>query len=181
MLERWLTLVLSHPDGLQVAGIVVRSAIIYLAIVFGMRLLGSRPLGRASAYDFILVVVIANSVQNALVGGGSTLFGGLASAFTLLAMNFLYTWLVLRFPKLEKGMVGTPIVIVNHGQAQANAMARAGVTQDELMAALRRHGLDTVNQVRLAVLEVDGSISVVPTHGIPSGHLRRRFKGGGET
>src|SRR5690349_4695316 len=101
MFQQWLADVFSYPDGLKSLGIVGRSAVIYLFVIIAMRLLGTRALGRMSAYDFVLVVVLANSVQNALVGGDDTLVGGVVSAVTLLAMNFAYTWLLNRFPKLE--------------------------------------------------------------------------------
>lgn len=176
MLDRWLADVFSHPDGLTTLSIVGRSLIIYLFVVFAMRLLGTRPLGKLSAHDFVLIVVIANAVQNALVGGDNSLVGGLVSAFTLLAANFAYTWLLDRFPQLEKKLAGEPIVLVSDGRTHTEAMHREGVTHQELMAALREHGITDLNNVQLAVLEVDGSISVVPRDARVH-RVRRRFRG----
>ena len=175
MFERWLAEVFSCPDGLTVLGIVGKTALIYLFVVVGVRLLGTRELGRLNAYDFVLVVVIANAVQNALVGGDNTLVGGLASALTLLLTNLLCTWLLNRFPGLQKHVVGEPAVLVSDGQAQWDRMRREGVTRDELMAALREHGVTRLEEVRLAVLEVDGDISVVPRDS-PVHRSRRRFR-----
>src|SRR5262249_40388482 len=151
------------------------TAVIYLFVVAAMRLLGTRELGRLNAYDFVLVVVIANAVQNALVGGDNTLAGGLASALTLLLMNLLFTRLLDRFPWLEKHPVGEPAVLVSDGRAQWERMRREGVTRDELLAALREHGVTDLGEVRLAVLEVDGDISVVPRDS-PVHRSRRRFR-----
>jgi len=162
MFGQWLGEVFSSPDGLTLLGIVGRSALIYIAIVGAMRLLGTRELGRLNAYDFVLVVVVANSVQNALVGGDNTLVGGLASTATLFAMNRLYTELLDRVPALQRRLVGEPVVLINDGHVRRAAMRRQGVTTDELLAALREHGLTDPKAVRLAVLEVDGDISVVP-------------------
>jgi uncharacterized membrane protein YcaP (DUF421 family) len=178
MWNRWLSDVFSYPDWLTLLGIIGRTTIIYAIIVGSMRLLGTRALGKMSAYDFVLVVVIANAVQNALVGGDNTLVGGLTSAGTLLALNLLVTWVLERFPRLEKQMVGEPTVLVSDGQARGDALQREGVTHDELMAALREHGVAGLEEVRLAVLEVDGTISVVPRN-VQVHRMRRRFRGQG--
>lgn len=175
MFDKWLADVFSSPDGLTLLGIAARSALIYLFVVVGIRLLGTRELGRLNAYDFVLIVVIANAVQNALVGGDTTLVGGLVSALTLLLMNQLVTWLLNRFPWLEKHVVGEPVVLVSGGHAQWDRMKREGITRDELMAALREHGVTELKDVRLAVLEVDGDISVVPSDSLVH-RSQRRFR-----
>jgi uncharacterized membrane protein YcaP (DUF421 family) len=152
MFEAWLAETFSCPDWPTALGIAGKTAVIYLGIVLGLRLLGTRELGRLNAYDYVLIVVVANAVQNALVGGDTTLVGGLISALTLLLMNFLFTVLPNRFPWLEKHVVGEPVVLVCHGHAQWDRMRREGVTRDELMAALREHGVTGLSDVRLAVL-----------------------------
>jgi uncharacterized membrane protein YcaP (DUF421 family) len=173
--EQWLAEIFSCPDGRTALGIAGETAVIYVLVVVGMRLLGTRELGRLNVYDFVLVVVVANAAQNALVGGDNTLGGGLVSALTLLLMNWLVTWLLDRFPWLERHVVGEPVVLVSDGQAQGERMRREGVTCDELMAALREHGVTTLGEVRLAVLEVDGDISVVPRDSAVH-RSRRRFR-----
>lgn len=175
MFTKWLTEVFTYPDGLTVLSIVGKTSVIYVLILIAMRLMGSRELGELNAYDFVLVVVLANSVQNALVGGDNTLVGGLTSALTLLLLNWLLTWLLDRFPWLERVAVGEPVVVVSNGQACWERMRREGVTRDELMAALREHGVTGIDDVRLAVLEIDGDISVVP-FGSPVHRWRRRPK-----
>src|SRR5436305_14707008 len=132
MWEQWLAEVFTYPDGLTALAIAGKTAVIYLLIVLGMRLLGTRELGRLNAYDFVLVVVIANAVQNALVGGDNTLAGGLVSALTLLLMNLVLTKLLDRYPWLEKHVVGEPAVLVSDGRVQWERMKSEGVTRDEL-------------------------------------------------
>lgn len=175
MFIRWLAEVFTCPDWLTLLGIVGKTAVIYLFVVTGVRLLGTRELGRLNAYDFVLVIVIANAVQNAMVGGDNSLVGGLVAALTLLLMNWLFTWLLDRFPWLEKQVVGEPAVLVNDGQAQWDRMRREGVTRDELMGALREHGVTRLGDVRLAVLEIDGEISIVPRDS-PVHRSHRRFR-----
>ncbi len=175
MFTKWLAEVFSYPDWSTLLGIVGKTVVVYVFILIAMRLLGTRELGRLNAYDFVLVVVIANAVQNALVGGDNTLAGGLVSALTLLLMNLLCTWLLNRFPRLERQMVGEPVVFVSDGQPRADVMRREGVTREELFAALREHGITRLDDVRLAVLEVDGDISVVPRDARVH-RTRRRFR-----
>jgi uncharacterized membrane protein YcaP (DUF421 family) len=175
MFEQWLSDVFSYPDWLTGFSIAGRTAVLYVFVVVGVRLLGTRELGRLNAYDFVLVVVIANAVQNALVGGDNSLVGGLVSASILLLMNLLFTWLLNRFPQLEKRVVGEPAVLVSEGSVQWERMKGEGVTRDELMAALREHGVTRLDDVRLAVLEVDGDISVVPRDSLVH-RSRRRFR-----
>ena len=162
MLHKWLLEVFSHPDLLGAAGIVAKTIVVYAFVVVGMRLLGTRELGEMNAYDFVFVVVIANAVQNALVGGDNTLAGGLVSALTLLLLNRLLTSLVDRFPWLERRLVGEPVVLVENAEVQWPRMHREGVSREELMAALREHGVGSLEKVATAVLEEDGTISVVP-------------------
>jgi len=163
VLHQWLLSVFSYPSLPTLLSIAAKTAVIYLFVVAGMRLLGTRELGQMTVYDFVLIVVISNAVQNALVGGDTTLVGGLVSAFTMLAINRLFTAFLTHFAWFEKTMVGEPVVLVNDGKIQWDRMRREGVDRNELMAGLREHGVGELEDVTLAVLEVDGTISVVPT------------------
>ncbi len=161
-MTKWLLDVFSHPDlrgGLIIAA---KTSVIYLFLVAGLRLLGKRELGQMNIYDLVLLIVIANAVQNAMVGNDTSLGGGIIAAITLLVFNRSFAALMERSPKLEKFMVGEPTLIVNDGQIIADKMKREGVTRDQLMAALREHGMEKVDEAHMCVLEVDGTISVVP-------------------
>jgi len=172
----WLPAILSYPAPAVMLGIAVKTLVVYLLLVVALRLLGTRELGELTSYDFVFVVVIANAVQNALVGGDNTLIGGLISAATLIATNFALTALIRRVPALQSRLVGEPILLYGDGQLHQEGMRRSGLTIDELMTALREHGLSTLAEVSFAVLEVDGSISVVPKDS-PVLRTRRRFRG----
>lgn len=162
MLTTWLAEVFSFPDPLGVLAIVAKTTVIYLFLVIGLRLLGKRELGQMTVYDLVLIIVLANAVQNAMLGNDNTLVGGLAAAFTLLLVNRALTWLLVRFPSLEHRLIGEPLLVVSDGQPLWDRMAREGLTRDHLMAALREHGLERLEDARMCVLEVDGTISVVP-------------------
>jgi uncharacterized membrane protein YcaP (DUF421 family) len=162
MLNDWLAEVFSHPDPVGTLVIAGKTAIIYLFLVAGLRLLGKRELGQMTIYDLVLIIVLANSVQNAMVGNDTTLFGGLAAALTILVLNRIFALLIVRYPALAHQMVGEPVLIVNDGKLLLNRMKREGVTREIVMAALREHGLSRPEDAHMCVLEVDGTISVVP-------------------
>ncbi len=161
-MHQWLVEVFSYPSLSSTLGIVAKTSAIYLFVVLGIRLLGTREMGQMTIYDFVLVVVISNAVQNALVGGDTTLLGGIVSALTMLLINRVFTLFMTRFSWFETAMVGEPVVLVNDGHIQWDCMNRQGVDRDTLMAGLREHGVIGLKDVRLAVLEIDGTISVVP-------------------
>jgi uncharacterized membrane protein YcaP (DUF421 family) len=162
MVNDWLAEVFSHPDLAGALIIAGKTTVIYLFLIVGLRLLGKRELGQMTIYDLVLIIVLANSVQNAMVGNDTTLFGGLVAALTLLVLNRLFALLIIRYPALAHRMVGEPVLIVKDGRLLTEPMKREGVTRELVMAALREHGLSNLQDVQMCVLETDGSISVVP-------------------
>ena len=162
MLPHWLTAVFSHPDPRGMLLIAGKTTIIYFFLVVGLRLLGKRELGQMTIYDLVLIIVLANAVQNAMVGDDNSLVGGLVSATTLLILNRLFNLILSRSRRVERAMVGGPILLIHHGHILAERMRKEQVTHEQLMAALREHGLVSPDQAELCVLEVDGSLSIVP-------------------
>lgn len=176
LLIKWLASVFSHPDLPGALAIAGKTAVIYLFLVGGLRLLGKREMGQMSIYDLVLIIVIANAVQNAMVGDDTTLGGGIVAALTLLILNRLFTWMVVQNPKLREAMYGQPVLIVRDGKLLTDTMRKEGVTRNHIMAAMREHGLGDLDQVQMAVLEVDGTISIVPKEANVH-RTRRRFRG----
>src|SRR5512142_1817043 len=149
-MPHWLSDIISHPnsiqDGLIIAG---KTAVIYVFLVLGLRMLGKRELGQMNIYDLVLIIVLANAVQNAMVGDDSTLAGGLVAALTLLVLNRLFTALLSRSPRIERLMVGEPSLIVNDGHFVEPHMRKEGVTREQVMAALREHGIDRLEDAHM--------------------------------
>ena len=143
-------------------GIVIRTLVIYLIILVGLRLSGKREIGQMTVFDLVVLLLIANAVQNAMVGPDTSLLGGILAAVVLLLANGLVAQMRLRWPRVRRLVDGTPTLLINHGEIIYEHLRREAVDEDTLMAALREHGLNNFNEVELAVLEVDGSISVVP-------------------
>ncbi len=174
--SQWLSTVFSGPDLPGALAIAGKVTVIYIFLVAGLRLLGKRELGQMSVYDLVLIIVLANSVQNAMVGQDTTLLGGIVAAITLLLMNRAFTLLLVSHPKIRHYMIGEPTLIVREGHLLWEAMDKEGITREHVMAAMREHGIGDLQDVQIAVLEVDGTISIVPKE-ISIHRTRRRFRG----
>jgi len=148
--------------------IAIRTAIVLVALVAGVRIFGKRQIGGMNVYDLVLVLLLANAVQNAMTEGSGNLGVGLVSAGTLLLADRLLGIVFTKRPELEGQLLGTPTVVVEDGRFVEEHLRREGVTQDEVLAAVRQFGLSELAQVKLAVLEADGSLSVVPTDDPPA-------------
>lgn len=163
---------------LILAEIVVRTLIVYLAVVAGLRLMGKREIGQMTVLDFVLLLLLANTVQNAMTGPDTSVNGGLVAAATLIVANFLMTRIILKSRRFRRFIQGSATMLVYHGKILADHLAREKITLDELREALREHGIADVKDVALAVLEIDGSISVLKTDELPTAkrpHHRIRF------
>lgn len=149
--------------------VALRTTVVYLVLLIGIRLTGQRLLGQLSAFDLVLLLIIANAVQNAMVGPDTSLAGGLVAAAVLL----FWHQVIARLRRTSRGfnrlLAGEGIMLVNNGLALTAHLQRAGVTEGELLQALREHGVATIADVRLAVLEPDGMVSVIRYDDVKAG------------
>jgi uncharacterized membrane protein YcaP (DUF421 family) len=145
----------------QYVQIVISCLVIYLFIVAAFRLLGKKELSQLSIVDLVFILLISNAVQNAMVGSNTTLIGGLIAAGSLFAFNFLYKQLIFRFPRLSNLIEGEAIMIIYDGKLIEKNVAKTRITYNEISEILREHGVPSIEEVDLAVLEVDGNISVL--------------------
>ena len=143
--------------------IVVRSVVVYLAVFAGFRLLGKRELGQMTIFDLVLILLIANAVQNAMVGSDVSLQGDVVAAMVLLVVNQILSQMRIRSPLVDRLFQGQPTVLIQHGDILTPQLRKQGLAEQDLETAMREHGIDKVADVELAVLETDGSISIVPT------------------
>ncbi len=139
-----------------------RTAIVMIVLIVGLRLLGKRQIGQMNIYDLSMILALANGVQNAMTGGRGNLSVGIVSAGTLFIAGYFFTRLFVRIPKLESRIVGSPTIMLADGKLLADRLHREGVTENQLQMVMHQHGLTAYSQVKLAVLEVDGTISIVP-------------------
>jgi uncharacterized membrane protein YcaP (DUF421 family) len=148
-----------YPGGHVLIGIALRTTVVYLVILLGVRLSGKREVGQMTPFDLTLLLLLSNAVQNAMTGPDTSILGGVIAASTLLVLNYLIAELSGGNRRFRRLVQGQPSLLVHDGQVIAAHMAREHVTMDALQQALREHGIATYHDVALAVLEVDGSIS----------------------
>lgn len=141
--------------------VVVRSLCVYLFMVIAIRLFGKNQLSQLNAGDVVLLLLISNAVQNAMVGPDTSLQGGLIAALVLFAANFILKRLMFSNRAFETFMEEDPVILIRDGKVEQKALNKVKITQDELEEAIREHGVEKIENVKLAVLEVDGNISVV--------------------
>ena len=167
------------PGGHVLLQIVLRTGVIYLLVLIGVRLSGKREVGQMTPFDLTLLLLLSNSVQNAMTGPDPSLLGGAVAACTLLVLNYGVAAVSGSNRRLRRLIEGQPTLLIHDGKIIEPHMARERVSMDELHRALREHGINNCDQVALAVLEVDGSISCLKYDEIKpdaNTHLvRRRF------
>jgi len=165
------------PGAHVLIGITLRTAVIYVVVLLGVRLSGKREVGQMTPFDLTLLLLISNAVQNAMTGPDTSLMGGVIAAATLLIVNYFVAELSGGNRRFRKLVEGQPSLLIHDGQVISSHMAKEHVSMDELERALREHGITTYHDVALAVLEVDGSISCLKYDEIKptaDSHLARR-------
>lgn len=155
----------------------LRSAVIYLAMIVVLRIFGKREVGQFTLFDLVLILLIANAVQPAMTGPDNSLSGGLVIIATLVLVNRVVAEARARVPLISRLLEAQPTVIARDGEWLTEAMDREEVAIEDGEMALREHGVADIAEVKLAVLESDGSISVVTKDaGKGSGRRRRRVR-----
>jgi uncharacterized membrane protein YcaP (DUF421 family) len=154
----------------------VRSAVIYLALIAALRIFGKREVGQFTLFDLALILVMANAVQPAMTGRDTSLIGGLIIIVTLMTVNRAISFARAKIPFVEGLLESQPTILARDGAWIKSALDDQELTVDDAEMALREHGFANVKEVRLAVLEADGSISVIPRAAGGAQHRRRRVR-----
>ncbi|MEI6565359.1 MAG: YetF domain-containing protein [Verrucomicrobiota bacterium] len=140
--------------------IILRGVIVYVFLLGLLRITGKRQVGQLAPFDLVLLLVLSNAVQNSMNGGDNSLVGGLVSATTLVALNYLIGAITYRSKRMEGLIEGRPQVIIHNGKLFEDIMAKSKLTHHELEAALRQAGCASIHEVHFAMLENSGVISV---------------------
>jgi uncharacterized membrane protein YcaP (DUF421 family) len=148
--------------------IALRTTVVYAMVLIGIRLTGKREVGQMTPFDLTLLLLLSNSVQNAMTGPDTSVMGGAAAALVLLGLNFLLAEVSGINRRFRKMIQGSPTLLIHNGQCLTPHMAKEHISMDELERALREHGVACAADAALAVLEVDGSISVLKYDDVPS-------------
>jgi len=145
----------------EYASIILRSVVVYLFIVIAIRLFGKKEIAQLSVIDLVFILLISNSVQNAMVGPSTSLEGGLIAAGSLFVVNFALKNIIYRSKKAGEILQGHALMLVYEGKIMEKNLQKSRISVDELESAVREHGVKSVKDVDLAVLEIDGNISVL--------------------
>lgn len=156
--------------------LVVRSLAVYLVLLLALRIFGKRQIGQFTLFDLVMVLLVANAVQPAMTGPDTSLGGGLLIILTLVIANRALAEGRRRIPTLRFVLESPATTIARDGEWLSDAVNREGLDAADLEEALREHGIASVDDVAEAVLEPDGSISVVPREGRPQVTRRRRVR-----
>ena len=148
--------------GSSLAEVVLRTAIVYLFLVAALRLSGKREVAQMTVLELVVILVISDAVQNSMVGDNTSVYGGLIAVVTLLTLDFLLRTLSRRSKKVRDVIEGEPRLIVRDGRLLRHAINEEGLQVEDVQAAVREHGLSRIEDVRYAVLETNGTISVIP-------------------
>jgi uncharacterized membrane protein YcaP (DUF421 family) len=160
--------------GVSPLEIVDPTTIIYLLFLVFLKLSGKRQLGQFTLFDIALVLLAANALQPAMTGPDQSVVGGVIIVITMFTLNRLVAEARVRIPLVQRFLEFQPTVVGRDGRWLKDELEKQGLDEDDVEAALREHGLERVDQMKLAVLEEDGSISIVPAEGEDNPEARRR-------
>jgi len=141
--------------------IVIRSVCVYFFMVIALRVFGKKELSQLNTADIILILLISNAVQNAMVGENTSLYGGITAAIALFIANLLFKRIMIK-SKFIKGLIqDKPEILIHDGKTDFKALAQLGISSEELDEAIREHGVESYKEVKLAMFEIDGNISII--------------------
>jgi uncharacterized membrane protein YcaP (DUF421 family) len=141
--------------------IALKSIAVYAFIVAAIRIFGKKELSQLSVIDLTFILLISNSVQNAMVGSDTSLLGGMSAALGLFVTNYILKKFMFNHQSVNKFIQGEPLMLIYEGKVKQKSLEQSELSLEELEAAVREHGVSSIDKVNLAVLEVDGNISVI--------------------
>lgn len=153
--------IFSLDPGMSILEKLIRSGVVYIFLLIAFRLTGKRQVGQMTTFDLVVVLIISNVLQNAMIGADNSVFGGLIGASVILVLNFLIAEIAFRSRKFEHFIEPVPTILIVNGKIVKKNLRRELISLDDLHAALRKEGVLAPEHVKLAVLEANGSISIV--------------------
>ena len=140
--------------------LLLRVTLVYLALLLLLRIVGKRHVGELAPFDLVVLLILSEGVQNALIADDKSITSGLIAATTLFALNYLIGYVSWRSKEAGRAIEGAPRVLVRNGEILKDTMPREQITHAELLEAMRREGCTSISRVRYAVLEPDGDITI---------------------
>ena len=148
-------------SGVPIVEKVIRAAVVYVFLLLSLRLAGKRELGQLNRFDLVFLLLLANTVQNAIIGPDNSVVGAVVSGLTLLAVNYISVRFLYNHRKLDRLLEGDADLLVKDGQVREDRLAHELITRDELEMAAREQGISSLDEVQEARLEVGGGLSFV--------------------
>ncbi|MES2419458.1 MAG: YetF domain-containing protein [Bacteroidota bacterium] len=141
--------------------IALRSLAVYVFMLSAIRLSGKKELSQLNTIDVVLILLISNAVQNAMVGNNTSLLGGLAAAAVLFSLNYILKKITFKNKRLRDFIFQHPEILIHDGKLNFNKLSSLGISDEELQEAMREHGVEHYKDIKLAIFEVDGNISII--------------------
>lgn len=141
--------------------IIISTSIIYIFIFLGLRIFAKRGVAQLSITDFVVMLLLSEAAQNAMVGSNVTVAGGITAISTLLLWDYVLKKLEYKFPRFEKLIEGEPLILVSKGHIYDKNMQKIELSMNELMESIRKEGIEKLEDVKLAMMETDGEISII--------------------
>lgn len=141
--------------------IALRSLAVYAFMLIAIRLTGKKEFSQLNTIDVVLILLISNAVQNAMVGNNTSLLGGLAAAAVLFMLNYILKKVAFKNKKIRELIFEHPEILIHNGKLNFDKLSHLGISDEELKEAMREHGVEHYKDVKLAIFEVDGNISII--------------------
>ncbi|MBX3343167.1 MAG: DUF421 domain-containing protein [Nitrospira sp.] len=142
---------------------ILRGFIMYLFLLVLFRIAGRRTLGQMTNFDFVLLLIISEATQNAMIGNDFSVTNGILVILSLVGLDIGFSILKQRFPILNRHLDGLPLVLVDQGRPVQELMRKTRVDEEDILFSAReKHGLERMEQIKYAVLETNGGISIIP-------------------
>ena len=139
---------------------ILRPVIVYLFLVVFLRIFGKRELAQLNPFDLVVLLSLSNTVQNAMIGDDNSVSGGIIGAFSLLAINWVLAWLLFRSPKVTATLEGSPTTLIRDGVVDEPALNSQTLTHEDLISVLNRNGFNDPAEIKLCILEPNGTFYV---------------------
>ncbi|MBD2108153.1 YetF domain-containing protein [Nodosilinea sp. FACHB-13] len=147
---------------------IIRPILVYGFLLIALRLGGKRELGQLTGFDLVVLLMLSNAVQNAIIGDDNSVLGGLVGATTLLITNYLVVRLAYRYPRIQQVVEGRSTPLLLDGQMISKNLAKELISEKEFRTVLRRQGFENLAEIREAILETSGSITVERATDLPT-------------
>ncbi len=141
--------------------IILRSLAVYVFMLIAIRLTGKKELSQLNTTDVVLILLISNAVQNAMVGDNTSLSGGLLAAAVLFALSYVLRKVIFKSKTIRDLLTEKPEILIHNGILDFSMLSKLGITDEELREAIREHGVEKYKEVKLAIMEADGNISII--------------------